>query len=94
MKKKKDGSLILDKDGLPTPDPMVDTYYDNDKYDAAKNDMAIRYRWTEGNATGAWTGLMCGSRILPPAPSAAPLSPPWRSKSRRDRRVVPISGIS
>ena len=46
--------LLLDKNGLPTPDPMVDTYYDNDNFDAAKNDMAIRYRWTEGNGTGAW----------------------------------------
>jgi len=46
--------LLLDSNGLPIPDPMVDTYYDNDKYDAAKKDMAIRYRWTEGNRTGAW----------------------------------------
>ena len=46
--------LILDAHGLPTPDPMVDTYMDNDNFDAASNDMAIRYRWTEGNKTGNW----------------------------------------
>jgi hypothetical protein len=33
---------------------MIDTYYDNANFDAAKNDMAIRYRWTEGNRAGAW----------------------------------------
>lgn len=54
MKKDSAGNLILDSKGLPTPDPMVDTYYDNEKFDAAKNDIALRYRWTEGNATGSW----------------------------------------
>jgi hypothetical protein len=48
------GQLVLDSNGLPTPDPMVDTYYDNATFDAAKNDEAIRYRWTEGNKTGSW----------------------------------------
>ena len=33
---------------------MVDTYYDNATFDAAKHDVAIRYRWTEGNQAGAW----------------------------------------
>src|SRR5690606_5395123 len=46
--------LKTDSKGFPMPDPMVDTYYDNDSFDAAKNDMAVRYRWTEGNRTGAW----------------------------------------
>jgi hypothetical protein len=54
MRKDSSGNLLLDKEGLPIPDPMVDTYYDNKSYDAAKNDVAIRYRWTEGNATGSW----------------------------------------
>lgn len=54
MKKDAQNNFILDGEGLPTPDPMVDTYYDNENYDAAKNDIALRYRWTEGNATGAW----------------------------------------
>ncbi|MEK6706838.1 MAG: hypothetical protein AABZ06_13730 [Bdellovibrionota bacterium] len=54
LKKDKNNKLILDKDGNPIPDPMVDTYYDNSKLEAAKNDMALRYRWTEGNATGSW----------------------------------------
>ena len=54
MKRDSAGQLILAKDGFPIPDPMVDTYYDNATLDGAKNDMAIRYRWTEGNATGAW----------------------------------------
>lgn len=54
MKRDKDGNLILAADGFPIPDPMVDTYYDNERADGAKKDMAIRYRWTEGNRTGAW----------------------------------------
>lgn len=54
MKKDASGAVIKGADGLPIPDPMVDTYYDNDKFDAAKNDMAFRYRWTEGNQTGSW----------------------------------------
>ncbi len=54
MKKDGNGKLALDQHGLPIPDPMVDTYYDNQNFDAAKNDMVIRYRWTEGNSTGAW----------------------------------------
>lgn len=54
MKRDKSGQVIRGSDGLPIPDPMVDTYYDNDKFDAAKNDMAFRYRWTEGNQTGSW----------------------------------------
>lgn len=48
------GGKLKMKDGFPVPDPMVDTYYDNAAYQAAENDMAIRYRWTEGNRTGAW----------------------------------------
>ncbi|MES2963198.1 MAG: hypothetical protein V4760_04850 [Bdellovibrionota bacterium] len=54
MKKDAAGQVIKGADGLPIPDPMVDTYYDNEKLEAAKNDMAIRYRWTEGNKTGSW----------------------------------------
>ena len=54
MKRDANKKLIKGADGLPIPDPMVDTYYDNAKLDAAKNDMAIRYRWTEGNQTGSW----------------------------------------
>jgi hypothetical protein len=54
MKKDANGNLILDAQGLPIPDPMIDTYYDNAHMDAAKNDVAIRYRWTEQNGTGAW----------------------------------------
>ncbi|MEK7356744.1 MAG: CYTH domain-containing protein, partial [Bdellovibrionota bacterium] len=54
MKKDAAGQVIKGADGQPIPDPMVDTYYDNDKFDAAKNDMAFRYRWTEGNQTGSW----------------------------------------
>ena len=54
LNKDANGKLLMDKSGLPIPDPMVDTYYDNATYDAAKNDMAIRYRWTGGNKTGAW----------------------------------------
>ena len=54
MQKDKSGNLKKDKDGYPVPDPMVDTYYDNANRDAAGNDMAIRYRWTGGNNTGAW----------------------------------------
>lgn len=54
MLKDKKGNLVLSKDGLPQPDPMVDTYYDNATYDAAQNDVALRYRWTGGNNSGAW----------------------------------------
>lgn len=54
MKRDGAGQIELDSKGLPTPDPMVDTYYDNATFDAAKNDEAIRYRWTEGNKTGSW----------------------------------------
>ena len=54
LKKDKNNKLIIDKDGNPIPDPMVDTYYDNNNLDAAKHDMALRYRWTEGNKTGSW----------------------------------------
>lgn len=54
MQRDSSGQLILDEKGFPIPDPMVDTYYDNADFDAAKNDEAIRYRWTEGNQTGAW----------------------------------------
>jgi hypothetical protein len=53
------GKHILDKNGLPTPDPMVDTYYDNKNYDAAKKDVNIRYRMTEQNGIGKW-GLKPG----------------------------------
>jgi hypothetical protein len=52
--KNADGSLQIGADGFPVPDAMVDTYYDNDKFEAAKNDIAIRYRFTKGNNTGAW----------------------------------------
>lgn len=48
------GQLIRDAEGLPIPDPMVDTYYDNNSLQAAQNEMSIRYRWTQGNQTGAW----------------------------------------
>lgn len=54
MKKDAQGQLILDQHGHPTPDPMVDTYYDSKDSKGASNDIALRYRWTEGNATGAW----------------------------------------
>lgn len=54
LKKQANGQIEYDAQGLPIPDPMVDTYYDNATFDAAKNDMALRYRWTEGNQTGAW----------------------------------------
>lgn len=54
MKKDAQGQLILDENGLPTPDPMVDTMYDNASSDAAKNDVVIRYRMTEGNGYGSW----------------------------------------
>ena len=54
LKKGADGKVLKGADGLPIPDPMVDTYYDNKNYDAAKKDMAIRYRWTEQNQTGSW----------------------------------------
>lgn len=46
--------VIKDALGFPVPDPMIDTYYDNDTLDAAKKDIALRYRWTEGNRKGAW----------------------------------------
>ena len=59
LKDPKTGQLILDAQGLPTPDPMVDTYYDNDNYDAAKKDINIRYRKTEQNGIGKW-GLKPG----------------------------------
>lgn len=65
MKKNRAGNLLKDANGLPIPDPMVDTYYDNEKFEAAKNDMAIRYRWTEGNSTGSWNfkpGLTMASK--------------------------------
>jgi hypothetical protein len=54
MKKDAQGKILLDSEGFPTPDPMVDTYYDNDNYDAAKHDVAIRYRFTENNGFGDW----------------------------------------
>ena len=54
MKKHRNGRLVIDEDGFPVPDPMIDTYYDTPKMDAAKNDIAIRYRWTGGNNTGTW----------------------------------------
>lgn len=59
MLKDKAGKYILDSQGLPTPDPMVDTYYDNDNYDAARRDVNIRYRMTEQNGVGKW-GLKPG----------------------------------
>ena len=48
------GKALMGADGYPIPDPMVDTYYDNDTFDAAKKDMAIRWRYTAGNNSGAW----------------------------------------
>ena len=61
-KKDAAGNFLKDAHGLPIPDPMVDTYYDNAKLDAAANDMAIRYRWTEGNQTGSWNFKPTGGR--------------------------------
>jgi len=54
MTKDSAGQVIKGADGFPVPDPMVDTYYDSKDMKAAQNDMAFRYRWTEGNATGSW----------------------------------------
>jgi len=63
------GNLVLDSKGMPKPDPMVDTYYDNKDYDAAKNDVNIRYRMTEQNGIGKWglkpgMGLDLGNGIV------------------------------
>jgi hypothetical protein len=63
------GNLQKDAKGFPVPDPMIDTYYDSDKYEAAKNDVTIRYRWTEGNRAGAWNikpgmGMMDPSGVV------------------------------
>jgi hypothetical protein len=33
---------------------MIDTYYDNKNFDAAKRDVAIRYRYTKNNNYGSW----------------------------------------
>jgi hypothetical protein len=52
--KHSNGRLKLDSKGLPMPDPMVDTYYDDASFRAAENDVAIRYRFTAQNQTGAW----------------------------------------
>lgn len=51
-----DASKYLKRDsrGFPIPDAMDDVYLDNATRDAAKHDMAFRYRWTEGNKTGSW----------------------------------------
>lgn len=65
MQKNRLGNLIYDDEGLPIPDPMIDTYYDNRNHDAAKNDIAIRYRWTEGNQTGAWNFKPGAGRLSP-----------------------------
>lgn len=54
MKKDAQGNLLKDKNGMPIPDPMVDTYYDSVESRGAQNDVALRYRWTEQNATGSW----------------------------------------
>ncbi len=54
MQKDASGAYLKGPDGLPVPDPQVDTYYDNDHYDAAKKDVAIRYRKTAGNGYGVW----------------------------------------
>jgi len=54
MKKDSNGNVIHDSSGFPVPDPMIDTYYDTDNLDAARHDIAIRYRWTAGNRTGTW----------------------------------------
>ena len=54
LKDKATGEMIKGADGLPIPDPMKDTYYDRADSLGAKNDMAIRYRRTEGNGTEAW----------------------------------------
>jgi len=53
-KKDSNGQTVLGKDGMPIPDPMVDTYYDSDRHEAAEKDMAIRYRYTAGNNSGSW----------------------------------------
>ena len=54
MRKNKAGNLMKSRDGFPIPDPMVDTYKDNPKFEAAQLDMAVRYRFTKGNNSGAW----------------------------------------
>ena len=48
------GQYLQDAHGLPIPDPMVDTYYDTLDNKGAQHDVAIRYRWTEGNGEGVW----------------------------------------
>jgi hypothetical protein len=48
------GQHLLDANGLPIPDPMIDTYYDSHDSLGAQNDVALRYRWTEQNGEGAW----------------------------------------
>lgn len=65
MKKSRNGKLTKDADGFPIPDPMIDTYYDTANLDAAKNDVAIRYRWTEGNQTGNWNFKPGIGRVSP-----------------------------
>lgn len=52
MQKDANGQLLSDQYGNPIPDPMIDTYYDNDHHDAAKGDKALRYRWA--NNVGNW----------------------------------------
>jgi len=54
MKKDAAGNLLKGSDGLPIPDPQVDTYYDNKNHDAAKKGIAIRYRKTAENGYGVW----------------------------------------
>lgn len=54
MKKDASGKMLLDEHRLPQPDPMIDVYYDDKDYRASQNDIAIRYRKTEGNGYGSW----------------------------------------
>jgi hypothetical protein len=61
LKKTPTGQLRM-SGGLPVPDPMVDTYYDDRQRRAAQNDMAIRYRYTAGNNSGAWNFKPNGGR--------------------------------
>ena len=54
LKRDANGQVITNEMGVPFPDPMTDTYHDDLLYRMAQNDMALRWRWTEGNQTGAW----------------------------------------
>ncbi len=52
LKKDVAGKIVMGADGYPVSEPMVDTYYDNKNNDAAKNDMAIRFRSMEKTLNG------------------------------------------